>query len=170
MGAVGGVHKRHVPPDPVELAVAPAAIGRALHVYEQLQPQDPSVISQARKILTQHIYGMVDRGEQDEQRLTVDGLARLKAVARDYAIKSAHEAPPEERYHPKFNRSRPSGFSKTAPQKNIGHPCRKFLSETRLSGRTPRCYVLNTNRAVDCRNIREPCGFRQVTKNGGGIL
>jgi hypothetical protein len=36
---------------------------------------------------------MVDRGEQDEQRLTVGGLAHLKAVERDHAIKSAHAAP-----------------------------------------------------------------------------
>jgi hypothetical protein len=91
--AVGGIMKRHAPPDPVELVVAPAAIQRALHIYDQLRPQDPSVISQARKILTQHIYGMVDRGEHDEQRLTVGGLAHLKAVERDHAIKSAHEAP-----------------------------------------------------------------------------
>jgi hypothetical protein len=87
--------KRHAPPttDSVELVVAPAAIERALHVYEQLRSHDPSVILQARKILTQHIYGMVDRGEQDEQRLTVGGLAHLKAVERDHAIKSAHIAP-----------------------------------------------------------------------------
>ncbi len=86
--------KRHAPPitDPVELVLAPAAIERALHVYEQLEPHDPSVILQARKILTQHIYGMVDQGEQDEQRLTVGGLAHLKAVERDHAIKSAHVA------------------------------------------------------------------------------
>jgi hypothetical protein len=43
--------------EPVELVVAPAAIKRALEVYEQLQPHDPSVILQAKKILTQHIYG-----------------------------------------------------------------------------------------------------------------
>jgi len=85
------VMKRHAPPvsTPVELAVAPAAIERALDVYEQLQPHDPSVILQARKILTQHIFGMVDQGELDEQRLTVGGLARLKAIERDHAIKSA---------------------------------------------------------------------------------
>ena len=85
------VMKRHAPPitDPVELVFAPAAIERALHVYEQLQPHDPSVMLQARKILTQHIFGMVDQGELDEQRLTVGGLARLKAVERDRGIKSA---------------------------------------------------------------------------------
>jgi hypothetical protein len=83
--------KRHAPPitGPVELIVAPAAIERALDVYEQLQPHDPSVILQARKILTQHIFGMVDQGELNEQRLTVAGLAHLKAVERDRGIKSA---------------------------------------------------------------------------------
>jgi hypothetical protein len=58
----------------------------------QLQPRDQSVIVQARKILTQHIYGMVDRGERDEQRLTVGGLIHLRAVERDHAIKSAQGA------------------------------------------------------------------------------
>jgi hypothetical protein len=105
------VMKRHAPPitNAVELVVAPAAIERALQVYEQLHPHDPSVILQARKILTQHIYGMVDQGEQDEQRLTVSGLARLKAVERDHAIKSARVEPkkPEEtRLHPRLDRAR----------------------------------------------------------------
>ena len=79
-------------PDLVEKSVAPAAIERALAVYQQLNLRDQSVIVQARKILTQHIYGMVDQGERDEQRLTVGGLAHLKAVERDHDIKSAHEA------------------------------------------------------------------------------
>ena len=46
-----------------------------------MRQQDHSVLVQARKILTQHIYGMVDRGEHDEQRLTVGGLVYLKAVS-----------------------------------------------------------------------------------------
>ena len=74
----------------VELVVAPAAIARALQLYEQLQPHDPSVILQARKILTQHIFGMVDQGELDEQKLIAEGLAHLKAIERDRGIKSAH--------------------------------------------------------------------------------
>ena len=69
--------------------MAPAAIERALSIYQQLQHRDPSVVAQARKILTQHIYGMVDQGETDEQRLTVGGLARLKEIERDHSIKSA---------------------------------------------------------------------------------
>jgi hypothetical protein len=79
----------------VETLVAPAAIERALSIYEQLQQRDQSVIVQARKILAQFIFGLVDQGdqgEQDEQRLTVGGLAHLKAIERDHAIKSAYEA------------------------------------------------------------------------------
>ena len=80
----------------VEKTVAPAAIERAVDIYSQLQPRDQSVIIQARKILTQFIFAMVDRGERSEQRLTVGGLAHLKAIERDHAIKSAHgaETPP----------------------------------------------------------------------------
>jgi hypothetical protein len=75
--------------DLVEQVAAPAAIERALSIYQQLQERDQSVVLQARKILTQHIYGMVDQGECDEQRLTVGGLVHLKAVERDHAIRSA---------------------------------------------------------------------------------
>jgi hypothetical protein len=78
--------------DPVEEVVAPAAIERALGIYQQLRQRDQSVVLQARKILTQHIFGMVDQGEQDEQRLAVGGLIHLKAVERDHAIKSAKSA------------------------------------------------------------------------------
>ena len=77
--------------DAVEEVLAPAAIERALQIYQQLKQQDQSVVLQARKILTQHIYGMVDRGERDERRLTVGGLAQLKAIERDHAIKSAQD-------------------------------------------------------------------------------
>jgi hypothetical protein len=70
-------------PVEVEKIVAPAAIERALAVYQEMRLQDHSVLLQARKIVTRHIYGMVDRGEQDELRLTVGGLAYLKAIERD---------------------------------------------------------------------------------------
>ena len=95
--------------EPVELVIAPAAIERALHLYEQLQPHDTSVILQARKVLTQHIFGMVDQGEQDEQKLIEGGLAHLKAIERDHGIKSAHAAskkPGKIRRHPRPNEMR----------------------------------------------------------------
>jgi hypothetical protein len=78
--------------DPTEEVVAPAAIDRALRIYQLLQEHDQSVILQARKILTQHIYGMVDRGEQNEQRLMVGGLVHLKAIERNHDIKSAQDS------------------------------------------------------------------------------
>jgi hypothetical protein len=77
----------------LEEVVAPAAIERALGIYQQLQPRDQSILLQARKILTQHIYGMIDKGEFNGQRLTVGGLAQLKAVERDHTIKSAQFVP-----------------------------------------------------------------------------
>jgi hypothetical protein len=79
--------------DPVEEIVAPAAIERALEVYQQLKPCEKSVLLQARKIVTQHVYGLVDRGERDEQRLTVGGLTRLKSVERDHVIRSSGNNP-----------------------------------------------------------------------------
>ena len=83
--------------DLVEEIIAPAAIERALGIYQQLQERDQSVILQARKIVTQHIYGMVDKGESNEQRLTVGGLAQLKAIERDHAIRSAQDIVPAKR-------------------------------------------------------------------------
>jgi hypothetical protein len=79
-------------PDAVEPVIAPAAIEHALTIYPQMHSRDQSVMVQARKILTQHIFAMVDRGERDERRLTVGGLAHLKAIERDHRIKSAHGA------------------------------------------------------------------------------
>jgi hypothetical protein len=76
--------------DFIEEVGAPAAIERALGIYQQLQDPDRSVCLQARKILTQHIYAMVDKGERDELRLTVGGLKHLKLIERDHPIKSAH--------------------------------------------------------------------------------
>ena len=77
-------------PAEIEAIVAPAAIERALTIYQQMKPRDQSLIMQARKVLTQHIYGMVDRGERDEQRLTVGRLIHLKAIEREHGIKSAY--------------------------------------------------------------------------------
>src|SRR4051794_8909738 len=89
--ASGGWHGGNNDTDAVKQVVAPAAIERALAIYQQLDEHDQSVVLQARKILTQHIYGMVDQGERDEQRLILGGLARLKAVERDHEIKSAQK-------------------------------------------------------------------------------
>jgi hypothetical protein len=87
--------------DQVEEIVAPAAIERALEVYQQLKPCKRSVLLQARKIVTQHVYGLVDKGERDEQRLTAGGLVRLKAVERDHVIRSAGDNPSRKAEKPR---------------------------------------------------------------------
>jgi hypothetical protein len=78
-------------------AAAPVAIERALSIYQQLQERDQSAMIQARKILTHHIYGMIDQGECDEQRLTVGGLIYLKSVERDHAVKSVYDCSSKSR-------------------------------------------------------------------------
>jgi hypothetical protein len=77
--------------DPVEEITAPAAIERVVGIYQKLMHRDHSVLLQVRKILTQYIYGLVDRGESDERRLVLAGLAYLKEVERDHNIKSARD-------------------------------------------------------------------------------
>jgi len=96
--AIIDTHVEEQPPEAaqVEVVVGPSAIERALSIYQQLQRRDRSVLAQARKILTQHIYGLIDQGEYNEHRLTVGGLARLKAVERDHDIKSANEVVPSK--------------------------------------------------------------------------
>jgi hypothetical protein len=88
------LNARTAPPvdSSIEQLVAPAAIERALSIYQRLRQHDRSVVMQARKILTQRIYAMVDRGESDQHRLTVGGLIHLKSVERDHAIKSATDS------------------------------------------------------------------------------
>ena len=105
----------------VELVVAPAAIERALHLYEQLQPHDTSVILQARKILTQHIFGMVDQGELDEQKLIAGGLAHLKAIERDRGIKTAHpETGQNAASSPAWNAIKGSSMMEPVPLLTVG--------------------------------------------------
>ena len=98
--------KRRTPSAPIEEVTAPAAIERALDVYEQLQPQDLPVRRRARKVVTQRSYGMVDQGERDEHRLTVGGVARLKAIERD----AAQDAPKKKRKR-KSRKTRPRSLS-----------------------------------------------------------
>lgn len=66
--------------DPMEDIVAPAAIERAVGIFEMFKDRDHCKVIQARKALTDHIFGLVAKGETDEQRLVVSGLAHLKAL------------------------------------------------------------------------------------------
>ena len=68
--------------DVVEEKVAPRAVERAMEVFEQFKDRDHSELKQARKALTEHIFGLIASGETDEQRLVVSGLAHLKSLER----------------------------------------------------------------------------------------
>jgi hypothetical protein len=68
--------------DDVETTVAPSAVGRAMAVYETFKERDHAELVQARKALTEHVFGQVAAGETDEQKLVVSGLAHLKSLER----------------------------------------------------------------------------------------
>jgi hypothetical protein len=68
--------------DVFESAVAPSAIERAMETFEKFKDRDRAELVQARKALTDHIFGLIAAGETDEQRLVVSGLAHLKSLER----------------------------------------------------------------------------------------
>ena len=68
--------------DSVETLIAPAAIERALGIFEKFKERDYAEMVQARKALTDHIFGQVAAGQTDEQRLVVSGLTHLKSLAQ----------------------------------------------------------------------------------------
>jgi hypothetical protein len=65
-------------PDPIEQVLAPAVIERAMSIYESFKERDHVELVQARKALTDHVFGLIGSGETDEQRLVVSGLTFLK--------------------------------------------------------------------------------------------
>jgi hypothetical protein len=68
--------------DPMEEIVAPAAIERAMSVFEQFKGRDHFELIQARKALREYVYGQVAKGETDEKRLVVSGLTHLKRLEK----------------------------------------------------------------------------------------
>jgi hypothetical protein len=68
--------------DPLQDVVAPIAIERAMGVYERLKDRDHAGLVQARKALTEHIYGLVCAGETDEYR-TESNARRCGYSSRD---------------------------------------------------------------------------------------
>jgi hypothetical protein len=78
--------------DPVANIIAPTAIEKAIEVYKLFQHRDECALNQARKAITLHIHRLIDAGERDERRLTVSGLAHLKAMERDARAKATMRA------------------------------------------------------------------------------
>jgi hypothetical protein len=68
--------------DAIETTVAPSAIEKAMELFEAFRVRDHTELVQARKALTEHVFGQVAAGETDVQRLVVSGLAHLKALER----------------------------------------------------------------------------------------
>jgi hypothetical protein len=74
--------------DITEEVVGPKAIERAIDIYQQFRDRDQCSLNQARKVLTQHVFELVDQGERDEQKLTVSGLTHLKSIERERQLKT----------------------------------------------------------------------------------
>ncbi len=68
--------------DNVEASIAPAAIERALGIFEKFRDRGRAELVQARKALTDHIFGQVAAGQTDEQKLVVSGLTHLKSLEK----------------------------------------------------------------------------------------
>jgi hypothetical protein len=71
--------------DPMEEIIAPAAIERAMSVFEQFKDRNHCELSQARKALRDFVFGQVAKGETDEKRLIVSGLTHLKQLEKQAA-------------------------------------------------------------------------------------
>jgi hypothetical protein len=68
--------------DVLESTVAPSAIDRAMEIFEKFKDRDHAALDQARKALTDHIFGQIAAGQTDEQLLVVCGLTHLKSLER----------------------------------------------------------------------------------------
>jgi hypothetical protein len=68
--------------DDLETTIAPAAIERAMSIFEGFKDRNHAALVQARKALTDHIFGQIAAGQTDGQRLVVSGLTYLKSLER----------------------------------------------------------------------------------------
>jgi len=74
--------------DPIEAVLAPAVIERATSIFESFKDRDHVDIVQARKALTQHVFGLIGSGQTDDKQLVVSALIYLKSLeARGKAAK-----------------------------------------------------------------------------------
>lgn len=73
--------------DPHEQLLAPRAIESAMGIYEMFKDCDHAELTRARKILREHIFGPIAKGENDDERFVIAGLAHLKSL--DKQVKAA---------------------------------------------------------------------------------
>jgi hypothetical protein len=75
--------------DPIEDILAPAVIERAMSIFESFKDRNHVDVVQARKAVTQHVFGLIGLGQTDDQQLVVSALTYLKSLeARDQAAKT----------------------------------------------------------------------------------
>ena len=68
--------------DDLETIIAPAAIERAMSIFEGFKDRNHAALVQARKELTDHIFGQIAAGQIDGHRLVVSGLTYLKSLEK----------------------------------------------------------------------------------------
>ena len=66
--------------DPIEEVLAPAVIERAMSIFESFRDRDRVDIVQARKAVTQHVFGLIGSGQTDDRELVVSALTYLKSL------------------------------------------------------------------------------------------
>ena len=66
--------------DPIEEVLAPAVIERAMSIFESFSDRDHIDIVQARKAVTQHVFGLIGSGQSDDRELVVSALIYLKSL------------------------------------------------------------------------------------------
>jgi hypothetical protein len=66
--------------DLIEEVLAPAVIERAMAIFESFRERNQCEIVQARKVLTPHVFGLIEAGQTDEMRLVVSALTYLKSL------------------------------------------------------------------------------------------
>ncbi|MBR1092646.1 hypothetical protein JQ621_34815 [Bradyrhizobium manausense] len=70
----------------IECKVGATAIERAMAIFEQMKDVSYCDLIQARKAMTDHIFGQIAAGELNEDRLVVSGLTRLKSLERSVGL------------------------------------------------------------------------------------
>ncbi len=65
--------------DRIETVLAPAVIQRAPSAFQSFWERDRCELVQARKVLTLHVFELIETGPTDEQRLVVSALTYLKS-------------------------------------------------------------------------------------------
>jgi hypothetical protein len=66
--------------DPIEDVLAPAVIDRSMSIFESFRDRNRVDIVQARKAVTQHVFGLIGTGQTDDKKLVVSALTFLKSL------------------------------------------------------------------------------------------